>query len=86
MIEYITRLPWWRRFRKMLGLQYDRPMPIEDAGQTWYTVKEAAKLLGMTKQGIHDYLERYDHLERRRAGRVVFVSYATIAWIKHNKR
>lgn len=86
LLHYFERLPWWRRLLEWLRPGYTGPMPIEDAGQTWYTIKEAAKLLGMTKQGVHDYIARYD-LETRRVGKNIAISFASISWIKqHNKK
>lgn len=65
--------------------QYNPGMPIEDRGQTWYTVKEAAELLGMTKQAVFDYVKRYS-LETRDIYGAKAISFASIAWIKkHNE-
>lgn len=76
-----------QRVLTWLGIRHDNErMPIEDAGETWYTVKEAAKLLGMSRQAVHYYIERYK-LEVKPVGATFAISFATIAWIKrHNKR
>jgi predicted DNA-binding transcriptional regulator AlpA len=61
-------------------------MPIEDAGETWYTVTEAAKLLGMSRQGVDDYIRRYE-LPVRLFRDTRFIAFGTVAWIKkHNKK
>lgn len=69
---------WIDRLLTWLGIRHDTmPMPIQDGGELWYTVKEAEALLGVSRQRVHQYIDK-GRLATRTLGRLVFVSRGSI--------
>lgn len=78
-MRIIDRLLTW------LGIRHDTvPMPIEDKGQTWYTVKEVSERVHMSRQRIHQYIDA-GKIEPRTIAGIVWLSQPMIDWLRdHN--
>lgn len=76
----------WAWLLTWFGFRADnRPMPIQDGGETWYTVLETAALLGVSRQRVHELIG-FGRLVTKPMGRLVVISKTSIDDLPNTKR
>lgn len=64
---------------------YNEPMPIEPTEEPFYTIREVAELLGMSRQRVHKLIQQ-DRIRAHRFGNVWMVAESAIKQIEAEER
>lgn len=76
----------WGRLLAWFGVRRSiHSTPIEDGGDTWYTVRDAAELMGVSRQRVHELIG-LGRLATKPMGRLLLISKASIDNLPNTKR